>query len=521
VSEGRPDALNRLTRYSTVQEQPVPWGATIGTMTWMTYNATSPNPGVRLVFTDVSLPAGPRAFIDNIARGAAGITEISHSQMRGVFLDVTATLGGTTVALTNILFDRCTAQWVVPSGASYLPFTLTPYNNLFRLGAATFANNNTTYSYSWTVRDNLFDSDTLQQSGINPPTASHNGYRNGLSSLGGTGNRTGLVMDYVPGPATNWLGVRGGFYYPTSGSSTSLVNLVDVGNRTGAAASLFHFTTRAASGTTEANTQVDVGYHYVGVSSAGTALDTDGDQAPNYLEDTDGDGVQDTNETSLTGAELHRTAGVLEQVARNRGIRSFSQSNARQPRTIIGMFMGSWFGDWNLSINNFLRSFLGVPDYGLAAMWARDHWPMTEFPLGRSLGELQQFANDYFLFQDGRVPTAAAPKRWFCILGDPALRYPAMSPVQRFAGTRVGSDISLNWDPVSAATARYFVFRAFTTTLGPYTLISDTNGLTSTVFLDSGVPGTPVHYQLRSSDLAASGSGTYWNPGQSVTITVP
>ena len=144
---------------------------------------------------------------------------------------------------------------------------------------------------------------------------------------------------------------------------------------------------------------------------------------------------------------------------------------------------------------------------------------MTEFPLGRSLGELQQFANDYFLFQDGRVPTAAVPKRWFCILGDPALRYPPMSPVRRFAGTRVGSDISLNWDPASATTARYFVFRSSTTILGPYSLLSDTHGLTSAVFLDSGASGTPVHYQLRSSELAVSGSGTFWNPSQSGTVT--
>lgn len=193
----------------------------------------------------------------------------------------------------------------------------------------------------------------------------------------------------------------------------------------------------------------------------------------------------------------------------------------RQPRTMIGMFMGSWFGDWNLSANNFLRSFLGVPDYGLAAMWARDHWPMTEFPLGRSLGELQQFANDYLIVQEGKQPEDAAPKRWFCILGDPALRYPPMSPVRRFAGTRLGGNISLNWDPTSATTKRYFVFRSSTTTLGPYSLLSDTNGLTSTFFLDSGVPGTPVHYQLRSSELAASGSGTFWNPSQSITVTVP
>jgi hypothetical protein len=302
VSAGRPDALNRLTRYSTVQEQPVAWGTTSGTMYWMTYNATSPNPEVRLLFTDISLPAGPRVFIDNIARGAAGVTAFSHSQLRGVLLDVTATLSGTTVSFTNNLFDRCTVNWTVPAGPSYLPFELNLYNNLFFVGAVTFANNNTTYSYSWTAKDNLFDSDTLQQSGVNAPTASNNGYRSGLSSLGGAGNKTGLVPDYVSGPATNWVGVRGSFYYPTSGASTSLTNLVDTGSRTAANASLYHFTTRAATGTSETSSQVDIGYHYIGVDANGAPLDTDGDGIPNYREDRDGDGVVDSGETSWTSA---------------------------------------------------------------------------------------------------------------------------------------------------------------------------------------------------------------------------
>jgi len=51
------------------------------------------------------------------------------------------------------------------------------------------------------------------------------------------------------------------------------------------------------------STRLFEGYHYVGTHDGGQPLDTDNDQAPNYLEDADGDGVQDANETSLTDVD--------------------------------------------------------------------------------------------------------------------------------------------------------------------------------------------------------------------------
>jgi hypothetical protein len=63
-----------------------------------------------------------------------------------------------------------------------------------------------------------------------------------------------LVPDYVSGPL-------GRFYYPNSGSSTSLTNLVNTGSRNADAAGLYHFTTRPDQ-QKETNSVVEIGFHY-------------------------------------------------------------------------------------------------------------------------------------------------------------------------------------------------------------------------------------------------------------------
>jgi len=192
----------------------------------------------------------------------------------------------------------------------------------------------------------------------------------------------------------------------------------------------------------------------------------------------------------------------------------------RQPKAVIGMFFGSWFGDWNLSQNNFLRSFLGVPDYGLAAMWGADQWPITEFSFGGSLGELQANSYQYWRDHEAKSEIQAAPRRWFNLLGDPALRWTPTRTPQSLTGMRIGGEVSLSWIPGSTAEVRYFVFRSTAGLFGPYGLVGNTNGTLSTVYVDTGPPAGSLHYQLRSSELSTSGSGSFWNPSQSLFITL-
>jgi hypothetical protein len=309
VSEGVPNNLNRLVRYAAVQEQPVVWGGSGTSLSLMDYNASSPVPEVRLSFTDASLLAGgesQRVLVDglNATYNPINPLAIAHSQLRGVAQTIRLFSAGAVVALINNVHERCTWRWDQGYTGYYTfsPFTLTLYHNLFTLGAVTFyyATNTTT----WTVKDNLFTPDTLTKLGSYSLTASHNGYRNGLTSLGGASNVVVTNLDFQVGPL-------GKYYYPTNGAD--LVRLLDVGSRLASAAGLYHFTT-TTNQVKEASSVVDIGYHYVAVDAlTGLPLDYDGDGLPDYFEDRDGDGSVDSGETDCNDAN---DAGVRVWITR-------------------------------------------------------------------------------------------------------------------------------------------------------------------------------------------------------------
>jgi len=91
------------------------------------------------------------------------------------------------------------------------------------------------------------------------------------------------------------VGPLGEFYYPSTGASTSLTNLIDAGSVTNAAlAGLYHYTTQTSQ-TKEANTALDIGFHYVALDGNGNPLDYDGDGLPDYFEDRNGNGAYDSS----------------------------------------------------------------------------------------------------------------------------------------------------------------------------------------------------------------------------------
>jgi len=76
----------------------------------------------------------------------------------------------------------------------------------------------------------------------------------------------------------------GQFYLP--GTST----LIDVGSTNANYLGLYHYTTQTSQ-TKEANSVVDIGYHYVALDANGSPIDSNGDGIPDYLEDANGNGL--------------------------------------------------------------------------------------------------------------------------------------------------------------------------------------------------------------------------------------
>ncbi|HTI70775.1 MAG TPA: hypothetical protein VMF06_12470 [Candidatus Limnocylindria bacterium] len=312
-SQGLAQQLNRLTTIGTVQELPQAW------MTNLTTTLISGGGGQTLRYTDVSfLAGGTRALYPNLLTGTALVQD---SQLRGVnwtYYSYSAGGTGATINLRNNLLERSTIDWTQGYVGVGWYLNLAWQNNLFSRCTITLAHDDASFG-AWTIYDNLFDScPSVAKTEFdikNPPTTlGYNGYIGTTRFLSGTGDKTGLLGDFVAGPMANWIaGPVGSYYYPTNSITNSTSILVDADAvRTPAGIGLYHGTTSislAKDGATAS--QSDIGWHYVATDSTGLPLDNDADGIPDYLEDANQNGSQDSGETawqtytsggSLTGA---------------------------------------------------------------------------------------------------------------------------------------------------------------------------------------------------------------------------
>ena len=152
--------------------------------------------------------------------------------MFGQFYSYGAT--GPSYNFTNNLMLRSKLSFTQFS--PFFPISVNLYNNTFSGGQLGLAYN--VGGSVWTVKDNLFDRLVLGNGTLNFVN-SNNGYTTGLATYGGSsgGDKTGLLtpLDYQAGPATNWYGVEGKYYYPTTGGNLSRLLGPTAGSRPSAA----------------------------------------------------------------------------------------------------------------------------------------------------------------------------------------------------------------------------------------------------------------------------------------------
>jgi hypothetical protein len=99
-------------------------------------------------------------------------------------------------------------------------------------------------------------------------------------------------------------GVAGGYYLPPDSP------FIDAGSATADTAGLYYFTTQTNQ-TIEGVSTVDLGWHYPAVDADGNPVDTEVSGTPDYLEDSDGDGLPDAWETNYFG-NLNQTGSSLD-----------------------------------------------------------------------------------------------------------------------------------------------------------------------------------------------------------------
>ncbi len=306
-SQGRADTMNRLAWYPSVQEQAVKL-AGVSTVNSAIFSTAGGSPElITLRFTDLPMLGNRQPFFDQCYSYNGPMVNVKDSWLRGINLAVnryfvTGFLGSS-VTLQNNLLERST----VNLNAGYVdyfgdgtavyqnPLNLGFYNNLFWQSSLALSDLDrevvSPYQAYWVMSDNLFDTTAFTFSGDGSYTNDIHIYTNAYFN---TANPLGEINPLIVTNLTYATAALGPWYIGSASPS-----LVDRGSRLASALGLglYHYTTQPNQ-VKETNSIVDIGFHYVAVKGNGNPVDTDGDGVPDYIEDSNGDGIYDAGDIS-------------------------------------------------------------------------------------------------------------------------------------------------------------------------------------------------------------------------------
>lgn len=255
ICEGAPANLNHIVRYNMVQEcSNTNWNGSGGSVVgdWL---GGSPSPQTSFRFTDWSMPAQDGYQFSTWGKNM--VNSFADCQFHGGTFAIT----DPSIALTNCLFERVNTT-IDDSGTG--PLAPTVANCLFFGGKLAVTH---WESDAWVFRDNLFDQVNICQDG--DFANAYNGYTPGTTRLSPTnGNDVVASISYETGPL-------GSYYQPTTSY------FIDKGSTNADLLGLYCHTTQTNQ-LLEANSIVDVGFHYPALDSNGDSVDPDSDGVPNW-----------------------------------------------------------------------------------------------------------------------------------------------------------------------------------------------------------------------------------------------
>ena len=266
-----------LVQYNTVQEQSnTNWASTNWSATLQTQSANTGS-SATCSFTDWSSLAGAGQIAGETA-------QCQFTAENCQFSTGNINENGLYMACSNCLFVR--PNFTITDDVGNVAQTF--FNNLFWQGKLSLKHKN---SGLYTFRDNFFDQTAITTVGtVTIDACKNNGY---VTSTNGVLTPESHDVILTNSPAYQ-AGALGSYYYPTNFSPTN--TLIHSGSQLASAAGLYHYTVLTNAYSIEGTNTVSIGFHYVGVDANGWPLDTNGDGLPDYVKDSNGDGVYDAGD---------------------------------------------------------------------------------------------------------------------------------------------------------------------------------------------------------------------------------
>jgi hypothetical protein len=199
-------------------------------------------------------------------------------------------------------------------------------------------------------------------------------------------------------------------------------------------------------------------------------------------------------------------------VARSLGVDRRTTAELARPdydlKTAFLMLKGSYFGDWNLDNDCFLRAVLGTPTGGLGAVFTLNTlWRFESAAVGDAL-------------LGGVVRTARGDRsvRTSSFFGDPTLRLFVTAPPTQLTAREEQNGVRLDWTASPEGSAGYEVYRSTGGLEGQFARLTPVPLPTSS-FRDDRPPAGRKLYQVRALRLVANASGAFTNNSQGVFVT--
>jgi len=244
-----------------------------------------------------------------------------------------------------------------------------------------------------------------------------------------------------------------------------------------------------------------------------------------------GEECQFTNDVFVTAADygdkrylwgLHGAHGRPKEIAiedtSNEKWRRADQlaTNTYEPQAAFYALRGSWFVDWNLSENGFMRACLATATNGLAAVWVTDGcagpWRMERLALGCHLGAM---------LQDTLGANAAQSARAVYVLGDPTLCAHVIAPPTGLGGYATNSGglkAVLDWTD-SPEEDYYVVYRGSSVEAAIGNPIANV-AQNVTTYTDAAPQSGRSNYLVRAVKHVFTGAGSFLDLSRAASTTV-